>query len=159
MQAFVQDGNFYFYEMGYRLSGGRHYIFTKNQNGIAATETLVHFALTGKMSDSRLSEYVTPYYEDICCQLAVLCKSDTIYLIDGLDIIRELPGVIDVLCAYKEGDVVGNEGTTAQIFAKVHIVSRDKFTLKTVLQEIRESLVVKNRRGENMVQDFFFTDL
>jgi len=31
MQAFVENGQFLFYEMGYRLSGGRHFLFTENQ--------------------------------------------------------------------------------------------------------------------------------
>ena len=55
MQAFVDNGNFYFYEMGYRLSGGRHFIFTKNQNGDSSVEELIYFALEGKMSDRRIS--------------------------------------------------------------------------------------------------------
>ncbi len=62
MHAFVDNGQFYFYEMGFRLSGGLHYIFTKNQNGERAVEELIYFAVSGKMLDKRISEIATPRF-------------------------------------------------------------------------------------------------
>ena len=53
MQAFCDGKELYFFEMGYRLSGGRHYIFTDHQNKSSSLKQLIHFALTGKMADYR----------------------------------------------------------------------------------------------------------
>lgn len=69
MQAFVENGHFYFYEMGYRLSGGRHYIFTEKENGRSAAKELVRFAVTGSMSENRLSSQINPKFKDVCCHL------------------------------------------------------------------------------------------
>lgn len=73
MQAFVDKDNFYFYEMGYRLSGGRHFIFTENQNNSSSVKELIHFALTGKMDDEKIISKANPLFKQVCCQLSLLC--------------------------------------------------------------------------------------
>ena len=106
LQAFVENGKFYFYEMGYRLSGGRHYIFTKNQNGESAIEDLVNFAITGNMSDDRIANIATPCFKNICSQLSIICKTDRIYSIQGWDKIFNEPRIIDAMQMLKEGQTV-----------------------------------------------------
>lgn len=154
MQAFAERGKFYFYEMGYRLSGGRHYLFTENQNGTNATKELIYFALTGKMADYRLSERIEPNFHDLCCQLSILCKSEKIKKIIGKDIISQMPEVIDATYYYNEGDTVGKEGTTAQILARLHIVVQDKLCLDNVLAKIDTSFSVINEKGEDIIIKF-----
>lgn len=151
MQAFADGDNFYFYEMGYRLSGGRHYIFTKNQNGDSAAEELINFALTGKMSDKRLSTFATPRFKDVCSQLSIICETDKIAKIEGWEEVAGLPQVIDALQTYKEGDEIGKQGTTASIFARLHIVVKDEKELETILNKVYTTLKVKNKQGENLV--------
>ena len=151
MQAFADADNFYFYEMGYRLSGGRHYIFTKHQNDDSAVEDLVRFAVTGKMSDRRISEFTTPCFKNVCSQLSVICKSERIAKIKGWKDIIALPQVIDALQTYEEGDEVGKQGTTASIFARLHIVVTDNKELEQVIDRVYSILKVRNKEGENLV--------
>lgn len=151
MQAFTENGNFYFYEMGYRLSGGRHYLFTENQNGTSAVKELVCFALLGRMAGYRLSEQVNPKFQDSCCQLSILCKNEKIGRIDGKETLKEIPEVIDATYYYNEGDTVGKEGTTAQILARFHIVAHDDVCLNDVLLKIEKSFSVLNEKGENII--------
>ncbi len=151
MQAFVDDGEFYFYEMGYRLSGGRHYIFTENQNGDNAVKELINFALTGKMSDYRIANIANPSFKDVCSQQSIICKSDKIAKVEGWDDISGIPQVIDAMQVYKEGDVVGKEGTTASIFARLHIVVKSLDELNTIKRKIYSTLKVENEDGENLV--------
>lgn len=155
MQAFAKDDQFFFYEMGYRLSGGRHYIFTKNQNGDSAVEELVNFAVTGKMSDDRLSSISTPTFKDICSQLSVICRTDTIASVIGWDSVAKIPQVIDATPMLKEGQTVGKQGTTASIFARLHIVAEDLGELRDILSLIKKTLKVNDRNGQNMIVDFF----
>ncbi|MBQ5992829.1 MAG: ATP-grasp domain-containing protein [Bacteroidales bacterium] len=151
MQAFVDDGEFYFYEMGYRLSGGRHYIFTENQNGDNAVKELINFALTGKMSNYRIANIANPSFKDVCSQQSIICKSDKIAKVEGWDDISGIPQVIDAMQVYKEGDVVGKEGTTASIFARLHIVVKSLDELNTIKRKIYSTLKVENEDGENLV--------
>lgn len=151
MQAFAENDNFYFYEMGYRLSGGRHYIFTKNQNDESALEELINFAITGKMSDRRIADIANPCFKDVCSQLSIICESDKIAKIEGWKEIVEMPQVIDAMKTFKEGDVVGKQGTTASILARLHIVVKNLGELETIKSTVYSILKVKNEIGENLV--------
>lgn len=151
MQAFVEDGQFYFYEMGYRLSGGRHYIFTKNQNNESAIEDLIHFAITGKMSDTIIANIATPRFKNICSQLSIICKTDRISSIQGWDKIVANPQVIDAMQMLKEGQAVGTQGTTSSMFARLHIVTDSIDELNDVCEKVYSSLRVTNDRGEDLV--------
>lgn len=151
MQAFAENGQFYFYEMGYRLSGGRHYIFTKNQNGDSSIEELINFAITGKMSDVSIAEIANPSFKDTCCQLSIICQTDVISKIIGWQEIAQLPQVIDAMQTYKEGDEIGKQGTTASIFGRLHIVVKDIEELNRIFEKIYSTLRVENGEGENLV--------
>lgn len=151
MQAFAENGQFYFYEMGYRLSGGRHYIFTKNQNGESALEELICFATTGKMSEKRISDIANPRFKEICSQLSIICQSDKIVKIEGFGEVAEMYQVIDAIKMYKEGDVVGKQGTTSSIFAKLHVVVKNTEELEGLIKSIYSTLKVENEKGENLV--------
>lgn len=151
MQAFVEDGHFFFYEMGFRLSGGRHYIFTNNQNKDNGLEQLVRFAIYGKMSDNRLEETVNPKFKDLCCQLSVICRSERIAEIEGWEKIEQMEQVIDVNRIFNVGDVVGKQGTTASIFARIHLVVKRPDELRSIIDHIYGLLKVLNEKGENLV--------
>lgn len=151
MQAFAKDGSFYFYEMGYRLSGGRHYIFTKDQNGESAIEELINFAITGKMLDARIADVANPYFKDICSQLSIICQSDKIVKIKGWQDISQMPQVIDAMQMLTEGDVVGKQGTTASIFARLHVVVKSLEELNLLKNKVYSILTVENEKGENIV--------
>ena len=151
MQAFVENGNFYFYEMGYRLSGGRHFIFTENQNNSSSVKELIHFAITGKMDEERIALKSNPLFKQICCQLSVLCKSEKIYKIYGKEWISSTPEIIDVLYTYKEGDSVGAQGTSAQIVARFHIVASDEKHLNGIIKRIKEHFIIVNANGDNII--------
>lgn len=151
MQAFADVNNFYFYEMGYRLSGGRHYVFTKYQNGDSAVEELINYSLTGKMSAKRLSSFATPRFKKICSQLSIICQTDRIEKIEGWETIVNMPQMIDALQTYKEGDEIGGQGTTASIFARLHIVVDSLIELEEVKNKIYSTLKVKNKLGDNLI--------
>ena len=153
MQAFVENGHFYFYEMGYRLSGGRHYIFTEKENKRNAAKELVRFALTGSMSPERLADKINPAFNDICCQLSLLGKSERIARIRGVDLIEAMPEVLDASCYYSIGDEIGKQGTTAQIFARIHIAAESQENLYKIVSKIKETLIVENEIGNNIIID------
>ena len=137
--------------MGYRLSGGRHYIFTKNQTGDSAVEELINFAFSGKMSDKRIAEVATPRFKDICSQLSIICKTDKIAAIEGWDEIVRLPQIIDAMPMLRVGQTVGKQGTTASMFARLHIVTNTPQELRTVKDYVFSTLRVKNEKGDNLV--------
>ena len=151
MQAFVEDDNFYFYEMGYRLSGGRHYIFTKNQNGESAVEELINFAITGQMSNNSIADVANPYFKDICSLICIICQSDIIEKIEGWKEIAQMPQIIESTLMHNVGSVVGKQGTTASIVARLHIVANSIEELNKTIDVVYSVLKVKNSFGDNLV--------
>lgn len=151
LQAFADEEGFYFYEMGYRLSGGRHFIFTENQNNSSSVKELIRFALTGSMAEERLSEINDPMFKDVCSQLSVLCRSEYIDRIVGREWIAGKEEIVDALYTYDEGDTVGEMGTSAQIAARFHIVARNMEHLDALTAEIQDRFRILNREGENII--------
>lgn len=151
MQAFVEDGQFYFYEMGYRLSGGRHYIFTGNQNNDNGLEQLIRFAVSGEMSKEKIENHVNPKFHDLCCQLSIICESEKIERIEGWESIINMKQVIDANRIYSEGDTVGKQGTTASIFARLHLVVKNQNELRDVINYVYNELKVIDETGNNMI--------
>lgn len=151
MQAFVDEDSFYFYEMGYRLSGGRHYLFTENQNQSSALEQLIHFAITGKMAEYDISERDNPCFKNLCSQIGLLCESRTIGKVEGVNVLRQKKEIIDVSINYKEGDTIGPEGTTAQIFGVAHCVVKDLDELQELKKFIFENIHVFDKQGRDMI--------
>ena len=152
MQAFADNQGFYFYEMGYRLSGGRHFIFTENQNHSNAAKEICHFAVTGSMADYSLLERNNPHFEDLCCQISILCKGETtIHSVSGIEELRSMPQIIDFTEYYQPNETIGKDGTTAQIYARVHIVVHNKKELTTIKQHIFRTLSVQDRSGNQLI--------
>lgn len=152
MQAFANQDRFLFYEMGYRLSGGRHFIFTENQNNSNAVKELCHFAVTGSMADYSLIQRNNPKFKDLCCQISLLCKGETtIHSIKGLELLRSLPQIIDLTTYYQTGETVGKDGTTSQIFARIHIVVRNHHELNHLKQLIFQTLSVEDKEGNQLI--------
>ena len=151
VQGFVDGDNFYVMEMGYRLTGGQHYIFSKYENGISALDQLIHFAVTGKMADFNIAEKDNPKFKDLCLNLCILGKSDKIAKIEGQEYVENLPEVIHSAFLKQVGDQIGMDGTTSQKIANLHLVLKDRKDMDRVIQDIQEKFHVYNSSGEDLV--------
>lgn len=151
VQGFVDGDNFYVMEMGYRLTGGQHYIFSKYENGISALDQLIHFAVTGKMADYKISEKDNPRFKDLCLNLCILGKSDKIERIEGQEYVELLPEVIHSAFLKQVGDQIGMDGTTSQKIANLHLVLKDRKDMDRVIRDIQDKFHVYNANGEDLV--------
>ena len=151
VQGFVDGENFYVMEMGYRLTGGQHYIFSKHENGISALDYLIEFAVTGKMADYSIAEKDNPRFKDLCLNLCILGKSAKIAKIEGKDRVETLPEMIHGVFIKQEGDQIGMDGTTAQKIANLHLVLKDYDDMKRVVNDIQDHFHVYDENGNDLV--------
>lgn len=151
VQGFVDGENFYVMEMGYRLTGGQHYIFSKYENGISALDQLIHFAITGRMADFIIAEKDNPRFKDLCLNLCILGKSDIICRIEGQEYVEKMPEVIHSAFLKQVGDQIGMDGTTSQKIANLHLVVKDNHDMERVIGEIQRRFHVYNAAGEDLV--------
>ena len=151
MQAFCNGKELYFFEMGYRLSGGRHYIFTENQNQSSSLKQLIHFALTGKMADYLIADRDNANFNNLCCRFNLIGKSGVISKIEGFDYLQRKPEIIYTSLLKKVGDDVGVEGTTATQLLGAYAVMKDMDDFKQMLADVYENVKFFNDKGENLV--------
>lgn len=151
VQGFVDGDNFYVMEMGYRLTGGQHYIFSKYENGISALDQLIYFALTGKMADFSIAEKDNPRFSDFCLNLCILGKSATIAKIEGQEYVESLPEVIHANFLKRVGDLIGPDGTTSQKIANLHLVLKDRDDMDRVITDIQSKFHVYDEYGNNLI--------
>ncbi len=154
IQGFTNGDEFYFYEMGYRLSGGRHYIFTKNQNNTSSLEYLISFALTGKMADYPIIERDNAMFSKLCCQVNVMGKDGIIAKVEGYEYIKSMPCVIYSSLMKTVGDHIGVDGTTAQQCAGIYMVVDDYNMFKERINEIKEHFHLLDNNGNDLIMDY-----
>ena len=151
VQGFVDGDDFYVMEMGYRLTGGQHYIFSKYENGISALEQLLFFSITGRMADFSISDKDNPRFNDLCLNLCVLGKSAVIARIEGQEYVESMPETIHSVFIKKVGDKIGMDGTTAQKIANLHLVLKDRNDIDRVVTDIQEHFHVYDDAGNDLV--------
>ena len=151
VQGFVDGDNFYVMEMGYRLTGGQHYIFSKYENGISALEQLIYFSITGKMADFMIAEKDNPRFKDLCLNLCILGKSAKIARIEGKEFIEQLPELVNASFMKDVGDQIGIDGTTAQKIASLHLVLKGYQDLNRLVADIQEHFHVYDVDGNDLV--------
>ncbi len=157
VQFFVENGEFFAYDPGFRLQGEAPHIPLLAVNGFDHRKMLLNFALTGSMgmpdfdarNDFRLRG-------KRACTLWVLLKSGVIEHIDGLDAIRQDPCVVFVLQRFAEGDHVAADmvGTERQVLARIYMVSDSADELADKVREFRNTLNVVDSNGYDMVVDW-----
>lgn len=117
-QMFVDEENFYFCEMCYRPSGGHHYILIDDQNGIDEMSLMIEFAVTGSCRASWNANKETPYFKNSCAMVKIIgTEGAVIGKYEGIEKVQAREEVIKVIPMITPGDVVGADGTTAQILA------------------------------------------
>ena len=120
LQAFVDDNSFYFCEMCYRLSGGQHYLLVENQHGIDQLALQIEFALTGSCEKNWNYKNETPLFDETCAMLRIIGKPEkTISTIEGFDAALNDPDVIKSYQTLRQGEVIGKDGTTAQVIGNI----------------------------------------
>ncbi len=151
VQGFVDGVDFYVMEMGYRLTGGQHYIFSKYENGISSLEQLIYFAVTGKMADFSIANRDNPKFKDLCLNLCILGKSAKIARMEGRSYVENLPEVINASFMKNVGDQIGMDGTTNQKIANLHLVLKDREDMNRVIADIQSNFHAFDEAGNELV--------
>lgn len=153
IQSFFDDGQFYFFEMGYRTGGGQGSIPLKVICDLDYVEYLINFAFTGKMADKDLSLYANPRYEKKSCTLAPLLKAGVIGEVRGMEQILALPQNVNVTQLHHVGDEIKEKavGSLGQSLGRMHFVADTWEELKEAVRFTNRTLQIFDTNGENMI--------
>lgn len=153
IQAFMNNGDFVFYEMGFRLNGAMVYKILERIGGINPMEMMVSFALTGNMHQAATGMMVAPYAKEWACIISFSAKPGRIGKFIGLREIASIPEVIDVVPAYSEGDQVESSGlgTLKQVVLRVYAIAPTRQALRAVIERIYQLVRVLSESGEDLL--------
>jgi len=158
VQAFFKDGRIIPYELNCRIPGGETHKNIFAVNGVSYLEMLVRFSLSGEMSGWNLKSDDDPNCRKWTCKLSPILKPGRIKKITGLDAIRKLPEVFDIVQFHSAGDIIGDDinklGTLKQLFANIFLVAEKKELLINSIKRIQRELLVSDEKNQNMLFDF-----
>lgn len=153
MEAIPADDGIYFYEMGYRLSGGITYRITDKLTGINGLKMLINFAMTGEMCTEEEANLIDPFMQHkAACSFAVLMSEGTISRIEGLEDVKTMRNVIDCTQYYRIGETVEKKdiGNVGQMFARITTVGNTRMECAETVKEIQNLLKIISTEEKNM---------
>ena len=153
LQCKIVDGTCVVYDIGYRLTGTLEYINLKAMCGYDPMDMLIRFALTGDMGETEMEKKADPYLGGkYSYNVSILCKPGKVAEIKGLEEIKSLPGVLDVVVAHPVGDTITEamKGRLAQITIRILGRADSIEGMKSEMLEIQRLAHVVSETGEEM---------
>lgn len=150
IQFFTDGNSFYSMEMGHRLTGGQHYMISKDENGISALDQLIHFAVTGRMADFSIAEKDNAIFKHTYCHIYILGKHAKIARFEGLDYLKGLPELIHFSQMKMVGDTIGPDGTSSQKVVGLHLKLKDRNDLSRIIEDIQRVFHFYDEEGNDL---------
>lgn len=153
MQCKVENGTCYLYDLGFRPTGSLEYKLLNRICGYDPLEMMIQFALTGKMGKEDVATKVNPEFSQPAYNVSCLCAPGTIKEIAGVDEVKAMDGVEDVVVAYDLGETVTEQmrGLLAQIAVRVLGVASTKEDLLPTMQRIDDTIHIVGENGEDLM--------
>ena len=154
IQTLPDGNNLYAYECCFRLTGGVTYKMTEATSGNNSMKMLLRHVLTGKMCESEEIKLIDPYFKGMfCSSTAIPLREGTIASIEGKETIMQMKSVVNFLSYYEVGNTITKKhlNTLDQLFARIMVVGNNKADVFEVLNEIRNTLIIKDTEGKDMI--------
>ena len=150
LQGFDVDGEFKFFESGYRMGGEQMYVFTEHQNNINSLEMMINYALTGKMADFKVKDRDNAKFKWPCCNYYIPLKAGTITHVLGLEEVEAMENVLNVTKMYNLGDVILDANALERVCMRLHVYGKTAEELAAALEKISATLQILDENGNEM---------
>lgn len=153
-QAIPYRDEIYVYEMGLRVSGGMIYNMTEAVGCNNVMKMLIYYSLTGRMCEAEDLKKIDPHFNGKhACTVALPLRLGKISHVEGIEIIKKMPRVVDVTVYYSEGHecIQKHINTLDQLFARVIAVSENEKDLYETVKEIRNTVKVSDKNGRDLI--------
>ncbi len=122
IQAFFDEEQFVYYDIGYRLTGTQEYNILEEVNGYNPLKMMVDYALTGQMGAMDINDLVDPYFNGkFACNVTLLSKPGKIVRYVGIEEIKKYKGVVKTVINHEVGTTISKNamGTLNQVVFRV----------------------------------------
>ncbi|MBR2466118.1 MAG: hypothetical protein IKB38_04225 [Clostridia bacterium] len=146
-----EDGNFYIYEMAYRLTGEQHYRLVARQEGINLAEFMIKLALGEDVSEFDTDMLCDSHFVRPSVNLAVILSPGKVKEIEGLADVYKLDEVISYNLTHAVGDSISASGNYSHMLIRVNMVAENYEKLRLAIDRVGELVNVTSEDGEDMV--------
>ncbi len=150
LQGFDVDGEFKFFESGFRMGGEQMYVFTDHQNNVNSLELMINYALTGKMADFKVSDRDNARFKWPCCNYYIPLKAGIITEVRGLDEVEAMENVLNVTKMYELGDEILDTNALERVCLRLHVYGKTAEELAKALVKISSTLQILDQNGNEM---------
>lgn len=150
LQGFDIDGEFKFFESGYRMGGEQMYVFTDHQNNVNSLECMINYALTGKMADFNISERDNAKFKWPCCNYYVPLKAGIITRVEGLEEVEAMENVLNNTRMFNIGDEILDTNALERVCMRLHVYGKTADELAKALVKISATLRILDQNGNEM---------
>ncbi len=158
LSAFIENNEYYFYDVGFRLQGEAPQILLKNINQFDQVQMLIDFAMTGKFGLESIANKNDPLlHGGYAATIWFLAKEGKINSIQGLKQIQENTNIIEIRQRLFEGDEVASSmiGNEKQVVMRVYIKGKCKEDLITTYNYVVRNLkVIDNNNQSQLLNNF-----
>ena len=153
MQCKVEGDTCYVYDLGYRLTGSLEYKILERVSGYNPLEMMIEFALTGQMGEESIADKAVPEFKTPAFNVSCLCAPGTIKEILGIEEVKAMPEVEDVVIAHTPGETITEQmrGLLAQITVRILGSVDNKEQLLPVMQKIGNTIVFVGEQDEDLL--------
>lgn len=153
MQCKVENGTCYVYDLGFRLTGSLEYKIFERVCGYNPLEMMICHALTGKMGHESIANKATPEFKTPAFNVSCLCAPGTIKEITGIEEVKAMKEVEDVVIAHVPGETITDKmkGLLAQITVRILGSVENKEQLLPVMQKINNTIHIVGEQGEELL--------
>ena len=153
MQCKVENGSCFVYDLGYRLTGSLEYGILERVCGYNPLEMMIRFAITGRMGDVSIANKAIPEFKSPSFNVSCLCAPGTIKEITGIEEVKKMPEVEDVVVAHSPGETITEEmrGLLAQITVRVLGSVSSKEDLFPTMRKIHDTIHVIGDNGKELL--------
>lgn len=153
MQCKVEDGTCYLYDLGYRLTGSLEYKILERVCDYNPLEMMICHALTGKMGYESIANKAVPEFKTPAFNVSCLCAPGTIKEITGVDEVKKIPEVEDVVIAHVPGETITEKmkGLLAQITVRILGSVENKEQLLPVMHRIDNTIHIIGEQEEELL--------
>jgi len=154
LSAFYENGEFYVYDMGFRLQGEAPHFIIKAIQGFDQREMLIRFALTGSEGELDLREADdTRLRGKYAATLWFLLKKGTVAKIEGFENLKSDKRVIQNVQRIFEGMEVPEEwiGNEKQVLSRMYLVCDSKEELTRCLKEYQKKVKAFDEQRNNLI--------
>lgn len=153
MQCKVEEDTCYLYDLGFRPTGSLEYKLLESICGYNPLEMMIYYSLTGKMGSEDISLKVDPEFARPAFNVSCLCSPGIIKEIVGVEEVKAMKEVDDVVVAHVPGEVITEQmrGLLSQITIRVLGSVDKKEDLLPLMKKIHETLHIIGEDGTDLI--------